>query len=99
MEVEYLEQATGNWRAVSNPVHTPSTCSPNDVNIISFTAISTQKVRVIFTRDVANDYYVGLTEIEIWAQWPPVETINQNTYEAEDGLVVGSKVTIHSEVT
>lgn len=61
MQVEYVDPISGSWRPVSNPVHTPTTCSPNDVNIISFDEISTRNVRVTFTRDVENDYYIGVS--------------------------------------
>lgn len=73
------------WRVADNQISTPHICSPNDVNIITFTPVSTEMIRVVFTRDFENDYYVGLTEFEIWAPWPQVS--ESSTYEAEDGLV------------
>lgn len=88
MVVEVYDGAE--WRVAKNQISTPEICSPNDVNIISFTPVSTEMIRVVFTRDVENDHYVGLTEFEIWAPWPQVA--ENNTYEAEDGLVTRAHI-------
>jgi len=79
MEVQVLKGA--NWVSVENQRSTPEVCSPNDVNTIDFDNVKTEQVRVMFTRDVENDYYVGLTEFEVWAPWPQNPT--DATYEAE----------------
>lgn len=82
-------QSGGNWVAVENQVSNPSTCIPNDVNIVQFNSVRTQKVRLVFTRDVANNYFVGLTEMEIWAPWPQA---NDGSYEAEDGYLRNANI-------
>lgn len=73
------------WKVADHQISTPEICSPNDVNTITFTPVLTEMIRVVFTRDIANDHYVGLTEFEIWAPWPQVTV--ENKYEAEDGLI------------
>ncbi|CAG7826701.1 unnamed protein product [Allacma fusca] len=87
MEVEFYDGQE--WRSATNQRPTPSVCSPNDVNTIDFDPVSTQQVRVVFTRDVENNYYIGLTELEIWAAWPQS---SPQGYEAEDGLIVRGSI-------
>ena len=43
----------------------------------------------MFTRNTAKDYYVGIVELEVWAQFPQT---GPNTYEAEDGLVTNAAI-------
>ena len=59
--------------------------SSNDLNKISFISIKTKQIRVVFTRDKAKGHYVGITELEVWAEWP--QTNSPNVYEAEDGVI------------
>jgi hypothetical protein len=47
-------------------------------------------VRVLFKRNVDKDYYIGLTEFEVWAHFP--QNSIEGTYEAEDGLIVNSDI-------
>lgn len=89
MDVQYI--VNGQWVSVQNLTTVPEKCSPNDVNTLKFNPVTTQQVRVVFQRDVSNDHYVGVTELEIWAPWP--QGADVNVYEAEDGLVVGAEVT------
>ncbi|CAG7827408.1 unnamed protein product [Allacma fusca] len=67
----------------------PTPCSPNVGNTIDFDPVSTQQVRVVFTRDVEINYFSGFTELEIWAAWP--QSLPQR-YEAEDVLVVRGSI-------
>lgn len=60
----------------------PPTCINNDVNIVEFTPVRTQMLRIVFTRDEVNNHFIGLTEMEVWAPWP---LANDDSYEAEDG--------------
>ena len=75
----------------------PSTCSPNDLNTLRFNPIKTQQVRVVFTRNVAKGYYVGVTEMEIWSQWP--QTSSPNTYEAEDAVITDANMEASSNAS
>jgi len=80
--VEYLNGTV--WTKAENQVTTTGVCVPNDVMKIEFTPVTIQKVRVVFERNEANNTFVGLTELEIWAPWP--QSVD-GIYEAEDGLL------------
>ena len=84
MVVQYINDKN-EWKDTEKQVSVPSICSPNDLNRISFSPVKTSQLRVVFTRNTAKDYYVGITEFQAWAEWP--QTPNPNTYEAEDGLL------------
>ncbi|CAL8125673.1 unnamed protein product [Orchesella dallaii] len=84
--VEFLSPS-GNWEQVLNQEKTPSTCVPNDLLTIQFDPVKTQKIRLLFSR--AN-YFVGMTEVEIWAPWPQVS--EEGTYEAEDGYITNANI-------
>lgn len=71
-----------NWVPVQNQVSIPLQCINNDVNIVEFTPVRTRMLRIVFTRDEAQNHFVGLTEMEVWAAWP---LSNDGSYEAEDG--------------
>ena len=88
MVVQYINDKN-EWKDAQNQVSVPSNCSPNDVNRISFSPVKTSQVRVVFTRNIAKDYYVGIVELEVWAQYPYT---SPNTYEAEDGLVTNAMI-------
>lgn len=75
---------------MQNPQSDPQICSPNDVNTITFDPVVAQEVRLVFERDLVNDYYVGITEVEIWTPWP--QNSDTDTYEAEDALVLAAEV-------
>ena len=79
-----------NWIDAENQETNPPTCIPNNINTIKFTPVKTQKVRIEFSRDLENDYYVGVTEIEIWATFP--QTPKPNVYEAEDAFITGASI-------
>jgi len=85
MNVQYHDGK--DWVDAHSQVSTPAKCAPNDVNQISFTAVKTKQIRVIFTRNKASvhDSYVGITEFEVWAEWP--QTPSPNIYEVEDGVI------------
>jgi len=85
MRVEIWSQ-NGEWVPASGQTPIPTLCVPNDVNTINFLPVRTERVRVVFTRDVANDYYVGVTEIEVWAPFPQAL---DGSFEAEDGFLTG----------
>ncbi|XP_054152490.1 beta-L-arabinobiosidase-like [Oppia nitens] len=89
MVIQYYT-ANNEWKDVDNQMSYPSQCSPNDKNIITFKAIKTSQIRVVFTRNVGKDYYVGITELEVWAKWP--QTSSPNIYEAEDGMVYNALI-------
>jgi len=84
MKVQVYNSASKTWTDAASQVHKPAECSPNDVNTITFTAVKTEQVRVMFTRNSAKGYYVGFTEIEIWSSFPQS---GENVYEAEDGVI------------
>ena len=94
MLVQYLT-SDGDWTDVQNAQYDPQRCSPNDVNSISFDPVVAQEVRLVFERDLVNDYYVGISEVEIWAPWP--QSAGTDTYEAEDALVLGAEVVFVTE--
>lgn len=75
--------SSGNWEEAKNQQSTPPACVPNDVLTISFDPVSTQRVRLVFTRQ--DNWFVGMTEVEIWAPWPQVS--EEGVYEAEDGYL------------
>ncbi|ODM98341.1 Beta-L-arabinobiosidase [Orchesella cincta] len=87
--VEILS-STGNWALAQNQVSTPSVCIPNDVLTIHFDPVQTQKVRVVFARNQEENWFVGITELEIWAPWPQVS--EEGIYEAEDGFLTNAKI-------
>ena len=60
------------------------------MNTIKFDSVKTQSLRMIFTRNKANGYYVGVTEIEVWSEWP--QHPQPNTYEAEDAVLTNAKL-------
>ena len=68
----------------------PTKCSPNNLNTIKFDSVKTQSLRINFTRNKANGYYVGVTEIEVWSEWP--QHSQPNTYEAEDAVLTNAKL-------
>ncbi len=83
MVVQYHDGS--DWKDAQNQVSHPAHCSGNDLNEISFNAVKTREIRVVFTRNTAKNYYVGITELEVWAEWP--QTLHPNIYEAEDGII------------
>jgi len=83
MNVQYHDSNV--WKDAQNQVFSPPQCAGNDINKITFNAVKTQQIRVVFTRNKAKDYYVGITEFEVWAEWP--QTPSANVYEAEDGVI------------
>ncbi len=83
MVVQYHDGS--DWKDAQNQVSHPAHCSGNDLNEISFHAVKTREIRVVFTRNTAKNYYVGITELEVWAEWP--QTPHPNIYEAEDGII------------
>ena len=87
MVVQYINEKN-EWKDAQK-VSVPSKCSPNDVNKISFSPVKSSQLRVVFTRNTAKNYYVGIVELEVWAQYPQT---SPNTYEAEDGLVTNSAI-------
>ena len=84
MVVQYMNEKN-EWKDTEKQVSVPSKCAPNDLNRISFSPVKTSQLRVVFTRNTAKDYYIGITEIEAWAQFP--QTSSPHIYEAEDGLI------------
>jgi len=95
MNVQYHDGV--NWKDAGQQFHSPAICASNDINKISFSPVKTKQIRVVFTRDVAKDYYVGITELEVWAEWP--QTPSPNIYEAEDGLINDAKLEISSSAS
>jgi len=83
MNVQYHDGT--DWKDVQNQVFDPVICSGNDRNVINFKAVNTRQIRVVFTRNKAKNYYVGITEFEVWGEWP--QTSSPNTYEAEDAII------------
>ena len=88
MVVQYINDKN-EWKDVEKQISVPSKCSPNDVNKISFSPVKTSQLRVVFTRNTAKDFYVGIVELEVWAQYSQTA---HNTYEAEDGLVTNAAI-------
>jgi len=86
MTVEILTPS-GNWEQTRNQATSPAVCVPNDVHTIRFDPVKTQKVRLVFTR---AKYYVGITELEIWAPWGQVS--EEGVYEAEDGYISNANI-------
>ncbi|CAL8144772.1 unnamed protein product [Orchesella dallaii] len=82
---------SGNWTQAENQTSTPAVCVPNDILTIHFTPVQTQKVRILFHRNVQENWWAGMTEVEIWAPWPQVE--EEGTYEAEDGYLINAVIT------
>ncbi|CAL8085948.1 unnamed protein product [Orchesella dallaii] len=89
--VEILS-ASGSWTQAQNQVSTPSLCVPNDVLTIHFDSVQTQKVRVTFSRNKEENWFVGITELEIWGPWPWPQVEEKGTYEAEDGYLTNAKI-------
>ena len=84
MNVQYMNEKN-EWTDAQNQKPVPEKCSPNDLNRIHFSPVKTSQLRVVFTRNVAKNYYVGITELEVWAEWP--QTPSPNIYEVEDGII------------
>lgn len=57
--------------------------------IIRFDPVKSQKLRLVFTRNRQENWFVGMTEVEIWAPWPQVSEKEKGVYEAEDGYITG----------
>lgn len=53
-----------NWMNVPNQVHSPATPAGNDANEITFSQVTTQKVRLVMNNQPG--FYVGVTELESW---------------------------------
>ena len=68
----------------------PTKCSPNDLNTIKFDSVKTKSLRINLTRNKANGYYIGITEIEVWSEWP--QHSEPNTYEAEDAVLTNANL-------
>ncbi|ODM95227.1 Beta-L-arabinobiosidase [Orchesella cincta] len=83
--------ASGSWEQAQNQSSTPSVCVPSDILTIHFDPVKTQKVRISFHRNVQENLWAGMTEVEIWAPWPQVD--EEGTYEAEDGYLINAAIT------
>ncbi|CAG2115456.1 unnamed protein product, partial [Medioppia subpectinata] len=88
MLVQYYVSDGNKWVDAESQTASPAQCSPNDLNVIAFKAVNTTQIRVVFTRNVAKDYYCGITEMEVWSEWPSVA----DTYEAEDGVITDAEL-------
>jgi hypothetical protein len=93
MNVQYHDGTS--WKDAEKQVSTPAQCAADDINKISFSPVKTKQIRVEFTRDKAKNHYVGITEFEVWAEWP--QTPSPDIYEVEDGVLTDAK--IESSVT
>lgn len=82
--------ASGSWEEALNQVTSPPTCVPNDVYTIRFDPVKTQKLRLVLSRNKQDNWFVGMTEVEIWAPWPQVA--EQGVYEAEDGYITRANI-------
>ncbi|ODN03661.1 Beta-L-arabinobiosidase [Orchesella cincta] len=91
IRVEYMSSRDPeNWEQARNQVSTPAVCVPNDVITIRFDPVKVEKIRLVFSRNTEDNWFVGMTEVEIWAPWPQVE--EEGTYEAEDGYIVNANI-------
>lgn len=82
--------SSGSWELAQNQYTTPPVCLPNDVQTIHFDPVKTQKLRLFFTRNTEDNWFVGMTEVEIWAPWPQVS--EEGVYEAEDGFITRGNI-------
>jgi hypothetical protein len=66
LELQYLSGDT--WVPVPGQVKVPATPAANDSNEITFPAVTTSQIRVVFTPQPGK--YVGVTELESWYPQP-----------------------------
>jgi hypothetical protein len=66
LELQYLSGNT--WVPAPEQVKIPATPAANDSNEITFSAVSTAQIRVVFTPQPGKD--VGVTELESWVSQP-----------------------------
>ncbi|ODM90461.1 Beta-L-arabinobiosidase [Orchesella cincta] len=90
VSVEILSSSSGEWEQARNQASTPPSCLPNDVLTIHFDPVKTQKVRLVFARNLEDNWFVGMTEVEVWAPWPQVD--EEGIYEAEDGYITNANI-------
>ena len=66
LEVQYLSGST--WTSVPGQSNTPAVPAANDSNEVTFPAVRSSQIRVVFTPQPGK--YVGVTELESWAPQP-----------------------------
>lgn len=93
-DVQYLDGQT--WRSIPNQVKTPATPVGNDLNTVTFPALSTSQLRVVFTPQGGK--FVGVTELQSWyPQPPPVRLVSKNS--GLELAVTGDSMAFGAEVS
>jgi hypothetical protein len=75
-DVQCLSGST--WTSVPGQVRTPAAPAANEPNEVTFPAVMTSQIRIVFTPQPGK--YVGVTELESWyPQMSPVRIVNKNS--------------------
>lgn len=76
LDVQYL--SNGSWISVPGQTKSPAAPAANAPNEVTFPAVTTSQLRVVFTPRAGK--YVGVTELESWYhQAQPVQLVNRNS--------------------
>lgn len=74
-DVQYLSGST--WTSIPSQTKAPATPAANGPNEVTFPAVTTSQLRVVFTPQAGKS--VGVTELECWYPQKTVQIVNKNS--------------------